>query len=68
MGHALRAGLEGDPAALEPAATFADGLRIQQVIEAIRHSSAHSGDWVELEPPVNTFADEQASAGSAPMR
>ncbi len=68
MGHALRAGLEGDPAALAPAATFADGLRIQQVIEAIRHSSAHSGDWVELEPPVVTFADEPTSADSAPMR
>lgn len=49
MGHALHAALNGDRAALNPAATFRDGLYVQQVVDAVRASSAHSGDWVELE-------------------
>lgn len=52
MGQALRAALDGDLAALAPAATFVDGLRVQQVIDAVRYSSANSGDWVELDPPL----------------
>lgn len=36
LGHALRAALAGDRGALEPAATFADGLRVQQVLDAVR--------------------------------
>lgn len=47
LGQALRAALMGDPAALAPAATFADGLRIQQVLDAVRRSNA-SGGWVAL--------------------
>ncbi len=49
MGRALRAALEGDRSALASAATFQDGLRVQQVVDAVRSSSAHSGDWVQLE-------------------
>jgi predicted dehydrogenase len=46
--HALRQALDGDRAAVDPAATFYDGVHTQQVIDAVRYSSAWSGDWVEL--------------------
>ncbi len=36
LGHALRAALAGDRAALAPAADFADGLAIQRALDAIR--------------------------------
>lgn len=49
MGQALQAALAGDRSALALAATFEDGLRVQQVVDAVRSSSAHSGDWVELD-------------------
>lgn len=45
---ALRQALDGDPTAVSHAATFYDGLRIQQVIDAVRYSSTRSGDWVEI--------------------
>lgn len=43
---ALRAACQGDRTALAPAATFADGLHTQQVVDAVRHSSAATSDWV----------------------
>lgn len=49
LAHALRAALEGDWSAITPAATFLDGMRIQQVVDAVRYSSANSGDWVEID-------------------
>ncbi len=48
LAHALRTALEGNPNALTSAATFRDGLCVQQVVDAVRLSSAHSGDWVEI--------------------
>ena len=39
LGAALKAALGGDGAALAPAATFADGLAVQQVLDAIRAAS-----------------------------
>jgi predicted dehydrogenase len=36
LGHALAAALAGDTAALAPAATFADGLANQRVVDALR--------------------------------
>lgn len=38
LGHALRAYLDGDKSALADAATFEDGWRIQQVLDAVRES------------------------------
>lgn len=44
LGHALRAALDdGDRGALATAATFADGLRQQQVLDAARLSHARGG-------------------------
>lgn len=49
LGRALRAALsEGDRDALAPAATFADGLAQQKILDAARES-AHAGGWVRIE-------------------
>jgi predicted dehydrogenase len=48
-GHALRAALAGDQNALADAATFADGLRVQQVIDAVRQSSTAKQGAITLE-------------------
>jgi len=48
LGRALRTAIEdGDRTALAPAATFADGLLQQRVLDAVRRSSA-SGGWVAV--------------------
>lgn len=48
LGHALKAALdEGDREALAPAATFADGLMQQRVLDAARRSSREGG-WVTV--------------------
>jgi predicted dehydrogenase len=49
LGHALRNALAGDHAALAPAATFADGYRVQQILDAVRHSSATKSGWIDVE-------------------
>ena len=46
LGRALRAALDGDRAALAPAATFEDGLAQQRVLDAARRSSSENGCWV----------------------
>ncbi len=46
MAYALRAALEGDRTALAHAATFRDGLRVQQVIDAVRTSSSAAEGWI----------------------
>lgn len=46
LGQALRAALDGDRAAVAPAATFADGLRVQQALDAVRRSQ--DAGWVAL--------------------
>jgi predicted dehydrogenase len=43
MAHALRAYLEGDKTALGSAATFVDGLRTQEVLDAARQASKGGG-------------------------
>jgi predicted dehydrogenase len=49
LGRALKAALEeGNTAALAPAATFADGLAQQRVLDAARRSSAASGRWEDV--------------------
>ena len=46
LGEALRRALdEGDPGALAAAATFADGLAQQRVLDAARRSHANGGRW-----------------------
>ncbi|HEX7153418.1 MAG TPA: Gfo/Idh/MocA family oxidoreductase [Thermoanaerobaculia bacterium] len=47
LGRALRAALSGDREALAPAATFADGLAQQRVLDAAR-ASAREGRWVTV--------------------
>ncbi|MCB1033385.1 MAG: Gfo/Idh/MocA family oxidoreductase, partial [Acidobacteria bacterium] len=48
LGGALRQALqEGDAGALEPAASMADGLEVQRVLDAARRS-AETGVWVEV--------------------
>jgi predicted dehydrogenase len=47
-GYALRAALAGEREALADAATFADGLRVQQVLDAVRQSSNAAQGWVSL--------------------
>ena len=48
LGRALRAALDdGDRSALTPAATFADGLMQQRVLDAARKSASRGG-WVEV--------------------
>lgn len=48
LGRALRAWFDGDREALTPAATFADGLRQQQVLDAAKRSDREGGCWVEV--------------------
>jgi predicted dehydrogenase len=48
LGHALRASGQGDGAALAPAATFADGLRTQRLLDAGRRSDDADGGWVAV--------------------
>jgi predicted dehydrogenase len=48
LGHALRAYADGDQTALAPGATFADGLRIQQLLDALHQSAAANSAWVTL--------------------
>lgn len=48
LGHALKQALAGDDAALLPGATFADGHRIQQVLDAVRESHRTNGGWIEI--------------------
>jgi predicted dehydrogenase len=49
LGRALRAALDdGDRNALAPAATFADGLAQQRVLDAARRSNANHGAWEEV--------------------
>ncbi len=45
LGRALRGWFDGDRDALAPAATFLDGLRQQQVLDAARRSNANQGRW-----------------------
>jgi predicted dehydrogenase len=45
LGRALRAWFDGDPDALSPAATFLDGVRQQQVLDAARRSHQNGGLW-----------------------
>lgn len=49
LGHALRRAFdEGNDRALDPAATFEDGLRQQQALDALRRSHADRGGRVTL--------------------
>ena len=49
LGQALRAAIdEGNREALAPAATFADGLAQQRILDAARESS-RAGGWVRIE-------------------
>jgi predicted dehydrogenase len=49
LGRALRAALDdGDRSALANAATFADGLAQQRVLDAARESSRRGGAWVSV--------------------
>ena len=48
FGHALQAWLNGDYAALSEAATFADGLRTQRLIDAAHQSNETGGMWVQV--------------------
>jgi predicted dehydrogenase len=48
LGRALRAAIDdGDREALKPAATFADGLMQQRILDAVRASSADGG-WIAV--------------------
>jgi predicted dehydrogenase len=46
MGLALRDAIQGNRSAIGQAATFLDGLRTQQVIDAVRASSTGTTGWV----------------------
>ncbi len=49
LGHALRSAIDGgDRNALANAATFADGLAQQRVLDAARDSNARGGAWVDV--------------------
>ena len=49
LGLALKRALDdGDRDALAPAATFADGLAVQRVLDAARRSSENGGAWVSM--------------------
>ena len=49
LGRALHAALTAaDGQALSPAATFADGLRQQRVLDAARKSHAANGAWMDV--------------------
>lgn len=49
LGRALRAYASGDPAAISPAATFHDGLRQQQTLDAARRSHESGGIWTAVD-------------------
>jgi predicted dehydrogenase len=49
LGHALRNALSGDCTALAPAATWHDGHRVQQLLDAVRRSNRSGGGWIELD-------------------
>lgn len=49
LGHALKRALSGDREALAPAATFADGDRVQRVLDAVRHSDETRSGWVAIQ-------------------
>jgi predicted dehydrogenase len=50
LGRALRAALdEGDREALAPAASFADGLEQQRILDAARRSHEKGGSWERVE-------------------
>ena len=51
LGHALRAYGAGDHTALQDGATFADGLRIQQILDAVHQSNDTHGGWIALDEP-----------------
>ncbi len=48
LGHAIKQMLVGDDAALLHGATFADGHRIQQVLDAVRQSHRTNGGWITI--------------------
>jgi predicted dehydrogenase len=49
LGRAIRAALDdGDRSALSHGATFTDGLRQQQVLDAARRSHHSGGEWVTV--------------------
>lgn len=49
LGLALKRAIDdGDLDALSPAATFADGLAVQRVLDAARRSSANDGQWERI--------------------
>jgi predicted dehydrogenase len=49
LGRALRSALdEGDLEAIQPGATFEDGLRQQQTLDAARRSHRSGGGWVKV--------------------
>jgi predicted dehydrogenase len=49
LGEALKQALQGDATALEQAATFADGHRVQRLMDAARQSHAAGGCWVGID-------------------
>lgn len=50
LGHALKCALSGEREALTTAATFADGDRVQRVLDAVRRSNETRSGWVEIQP------------------
>jgi hypothetical protein len=50
MGLALRDTFEYNWLPLEPAATFAQALHTQQVVDAVRASDAATSSWVPIPP------------------
>jgi predicted dehydrogenase len=49
LGLALKRAIDGgDRSALAPAASFADGLEVQRVLDAVRRSSDSGGSWQSL--------------------
>lgn len=49
LAHALRAFLAGDHNAVQDAATFRDGLQIQQALDAARRSHQQGGGYIAVE-------------------
>lgn len=49
LGHALKRALSGDRTALDSAATFADGDRVQRVLDAARRSNEARSGWIEIQ-------------------
>ncbi len=63
LGRRLAAALDGgDRDALADAATFADGLRVQRLLDAVRRSHAGGGGWVEV-PAARAAAPPGPAAG-----